>query len=65
MAIGDDWGDEDIFKAMPREAYTIKVGNSYSVAKYHVDTCEEARQTLSRLVQARRQEQSPGALMTG
>ncbi len=65
MAIGDDWGDEEIFKAMPREAYTIKVGNSYSVAKYHVDTCDEARQTLSRLVQPRRQEQSPGALMTG
>lgn len=66
MALGDDWGDEDIFKAMPREAYTIKVGNTYSVAKYHVDTCEEARQTLARLVQARkRQEQSPGALMTG
>ncbi|WP_162054881.1 bifunctional alpha,alpha-trehalose-phosphate synthase (UDP-forming)/trehalose-phosphatase [Pontibacter pamirensis] len=65
LAIGDDWGDEDIFKAMPREAYTVKVGNSYSVAKYHVDTCEEARQTLDRLVQTRRQEQSPGALMTG
>ncbi|MHA6248315.1 bifunctional alpha,alpha-trehalose-phosphate synthase (UDP-forming)/trehalose-phosphatase [Pontibacter sp. CAU 1760] len=66
MALGDDWGDEDIFKAMPREAYTIKVGNTYSVAKYHVDTCDEARQTLARLVQARkRQEQSPGALMTG
>ncbi|MCJ8164553.1 bifunctional alpha,alpha-trehalose-phosphate synthase (UDP-forming)/trehalose-phosphatase [Pontibacter sp. E15-1] len=65
MAIGDDWGDEEIFKAMPREAYTIKVGNSHSVAKYHVDTCEDARQTLSRLVQSRRQEQSPGALMTG
>jgi trehalose 6-phosphate synthase/phosphatase len=66
LAIGDDWGDEDIFKAMPREAYTIKVGNSYSVAKYHVDTCEEARKTLARLVQNRKQEQSPGsALMTG
>ncbi|MFD2999554.1 bifunctional alpha,alpha-trehalose-phosphate synthase (UDP-forming)/trehalose-phosphatase [Pontibacter toksunensis] len=65
LAVGDDWGDEDIFKAMPREAYTVKVGNSYSVAKYHVDTCEEARQTLDRLVQTRSQQQSPGALMTG
>lgn len=66
MAIGDDWGDEDIFKAMPREAYTIKIGNAYSVAKYHLDTSEEARNTLSKLLQVRRQESSAGgALMTG
>ncbi|GHA79639.1 bifunctional alpha,alpha-trehalose-phosphate synthase (UDP-forming)/trehalose-phosphatase [Pontibacter akesuensis] len=66
LAVGDDWGDEDIFKAMPRESYTVKVGNSSSVAKYHVDTCKEAREMLSRLVQVRNQEQSSGgALMTG
>ena len=66
MAIGDDWGDEDMFKAMPREAYTIKIGNAYSVAKYHLDTSEEARNTLSKLLQVRRQESSAGgALMTG
>ncbi|SIT74325.1 trehalose 6-phosphate synthase/phosphatase [Pontibacter indicus] len=50
LAIGDDWGDEDIFKAMPREAYTVKIGNSHSVAKYHLDSCEETRKLLSRLV---------------
>lgn len=66
MAIGDDWGDEDIFKAMPREAYTIKIGNAYSVAKYHLDTSEEARATLSKLLLVRGQESSSGgALMTG
>lgn len=66
LAIGDDWGDEDIFKAMPREAYTVKIGNAYSVAKYHLDTTDEARKMLTKLVQHRRSEQSPGgALMTG
>jgi len=66
MAIGDDWGDEDIFKAMPREAYTIKIGNAYSIAKYHLDTSDEARNILTRLLQVRRQESSAGgALMTG
>ncbi|MBF9254434.1 bifunctional alpha,alpha-trehalose-phosphate synthase (UDP-forming)/trehalose-phosphatase [Pontibacter sp. 172403-2] len=66
LAIGDDWGDEDIFKAMPREAYTIKIGNTYSVAKYHLDTSEEARNILSKLLQVRRHESSTGgALMTG
>ncbi|WP_242927239.1 bifunctional alpha,alpha-trehalose-phosphate synthase (UDP-forming)/trehalose-phosphatase [Pontibacter vulgaris] len=57
VAIGDDWGDEDIFKAMPRDAYTIKVGNSYSVAKYHVDSCGEVRSLLSRLLQLKASEQ--------
>ncbi|PTX18798.1 trehalose 6-phosphate synthase/phosphatase [Pontibacter mucosus] len=66
MAVGDDWGDEDIFKAMPRNAYTIKVGNASSVAKYHVDTCQEAREMLERLLQGTNQEQATGgALMTG
>ncbi|WP_242917521.1 bifunctional alpha,alpha-trehalose-phosphate synthase (UDP-forming)/trehalose-phosphatase [Pontibacter liquoris] len=66
MAVGDDWGDEDIFKAMPREAYTIKIGNAYSVAKYHLDSCDEVRETLTKLLQVRRQESaSGGALMTG
>ncbi|WP_347156756.1 bifunctional alpha,alpha-trehalose-phosphate synthase (UDP-forming)/trehalose-phosphatase [Pontibacter chitinilyticus] len=66
LAIGDDWGDEDIFKAMPREAYTIKIGNAYSVAKYHLDNCNEVREALAKLLLVRRQESSSGsALMTG
>jgi trehalose 6-phosphate synthase/phosphatase len=57
LAMGDDWGDEDIFKAMPREAYTVIVGTSLSVAKYHLDTIHEVRSLLSRLVQQQRTEQ--------
>ncbi|QCR22784.1 bifunctional alpha,alpha-trehalose-phosphate synthase (UDP-forming)/trehalose-phosphatase [Pontibacter sp. SGAir0037] len=55
LAIGDDWGDEEIFKSMPREAYTVKIGNAYSVAKYHLDTCSEARKLLGRLVQKKKE----------
>ncbi len=57
MAVGDDWGDEDIFKAMPRDAYTVKIGNSHSVAKYHLDTSEQARRLLKRLVQLQKIQQ--------
>lgn len=59
LAIGEDWGDEDIFKAMPREAYTVKVGNALSVAKYHLDSCKETRSLLNRLVQGQQQDQLP------
>ncbi|WP_439879556.1 bifunctional alpha,alpha-trehalose-phosphate synthase (UDP-forming)/trehalose-phosphatase [Pontibacter sp. MBLB2868] len=66
LAIGDDWGDEDIFKAMPRTAYTVKIGNGQSVAKYHLDTCQEARWMLSKLLQHSSAEQATGgAMMTG
>ncbi|MCC9166281.1 bifunctional alpha,alpha-trehalose-phosphate synthase (UDP-forming)/trehalose-phosphatase [Pontibacter harenae] len=51
LAVGDDWGDEDIFKAMPRDAYTVKVGTAYSVAKFHLDNCAETRRMLERLVE--------------
>ncbi len=54
LAVGDDWGDEEIFKSMPSEAYTIKIGNAYSVAKYHLDTSNEARKLLNRLAQKKK-----------
>ncbi len=49
IAIGDDWTDEDTFKAMPEEAVTIKVGNTSSAAKYNVPSFKEVRGFLSTL----------------
>lgn len=46
MAIGDDWTDEDTFKAMPPEAFTIKVGSTQSAAKYSVTDYTEVRKLL-------------------
>ncbi|PIQ22278.1 MAG: bifunctional alpha,alpha-trehalose-phosphate synthase (UDP-forming)/trehalose-phosphatase [Cytophagales bacterium CG18_big_fil_WC_8_21_14_2_50_42_9] len=51
MAIGDDRTDEDTFKAMPPEAFTIKVGSTRSSAKYHVNSPEEVRNLLKDLSQ--------------
>ncbi|MEJ8757289.1 bifunctional alpha,alpha-trehalose-phosphate synthase (UDP-forming)/trehalose-phosphatase [Pontibacter sp. H259] len=65
LAVGDDWGDEEIFKAMPRNAYTIKTGNAYSVAKYHLDGPNEVRDMLARLVKQEFREMPPNAKMTG
>ncbi|RYY07098.1 MAG: trehalose-phosphatase, partial [Sphingobacteriaceae bacterium] len=46
IAIGDDHTDEDIFKAMPDNAATIKVGNNSSAAKYYVNNVQEVRTLL-------------------
>lgn len=49
MAIGDDYTDEDTFKAMPPEAITIKVGNNISAATYFLASYKEVRAFLQSL----------------
>lgn len=50
LAIGDDWTDEDTFKAMPNNAVTIKVGNTSSAANFNVPTYKEVREFLRSLI---------------
>ena len=50
MAIGDDWTDEDTFRAMPEHAFTVKVGSTHSAAKYSVSDHMEVRSLLSDLI---------------
>lgn len=49
MALGDDHTDEDIFKALPEEAYTIKVGSNISAARYYLRDYKEVRELLKAL----------------
>ncbi|MEJ2702162.1 MAG: bifunctional alpha,alpha-trehalose-phosphate synthase (UDP-forming)/trehalose-phosphatase [Sedimentisphaerales bacterium] len=50
MAAGDDYTDEEMFAAMPKEAYSIKVGIGISKARFNVDTVMEFRTLLEELV---------------
>lgn len=52
IAIGDDYTDEDIFKALPEKAITVKVGSNISAAKYFLNNYKEVRRFLSMLVKA-------------
>jgi trehalose 6-phosphate synthase/phosphatase len=49
MAIGDDWTDEFLFKAMPASAHTIKVGSINTVAHTLIDSVLEVREFLNDL----------------
>lgn len=42
FAIGDDTTDEDMFLELPHEAYTVKVGNKKSAARYYVENQKDA-----------------------
>jgi trehalose 6-phosphate synthase/phosphatase len=49
LAVGDDATDEDMFGALPSEAYTCKVGAELSSARFRLDSVEEVRRLLERL----------------
>jgi trehalose 6-phosphate synthase/phosphatase len=49
IAMGDDWTDEDTFKAMPKKAYTIRVGYNYTLADYHIKSPTEVRKLLHQM----------------
>jgi trehalose 6-phosphate synthase/phosphatase len=51
MAIGDDWTDEDTFKAMPENSLTIKVGSTTSTAKYNLPSVKDVRELLKSLAE--------------
>ncbi|UZD22099.1 bifunctional alpha,alpha-trehalose-phosphate synthase (UDP-forming)/trehalose-phosphatase [Algoriphagus halophytocola] len=51
LAIGDDWTDEDTFKAMPKNAYSIRVGYAYTQANYNIKSFRQVRQLLHKLTQ--------------
>ncbi|MEM1326384.1 MAG: bifunctional alpha,alpha-trehalose-phosphate synthase (UDP-forming)/trehalose-phosphatase [Bacteroidota bacterium] len=47
FAVGDDHTDEDTFKAMPEEAYTVKVGLARTDARYNILSVEAVRELLT------------------
>jgi trehalose 6-phosphate synthase/phosphatase len=49
MAIGDDHTDEDIFKSVPPNAITIKVGSHVSAASYYTGNYIDVRNFLKEL----------------
>ncbi|MCC5816693.1 MAG: bifunctional alpha,alpha-trehalose-phosphate synthase (UDP-forming)/trehalose-phosphatase [Leptospira sp.] len=49
LSIGDDWTDEDLFKALPNTAISIKVGLGPSNARYNLKDYIEVREFLKGL----------------
>ncbi|MFT5619070.1 MAG: trehalose 6-phosphate synthase/phosphatase [Arenicella sp.] len=51
FAIGDDVTDEDTFHAMPKDAYTVKVGLAPSEAKFNMKSTDEVREIIKRFAE--------------
>jgi trehalose 6-phosphate synthase/phosphatase len=50
MAIGDDNTDEDLFKVLPKSAYTIKIGSGPSFAKFSLKDQSQVYKLLNTLI---------------
>ncbi|MEX0966437.1 MAG: bifunctional alpha,alpha-trehalose-phosphate synthase (UDP-forming)/trehalose-phosphatase [Bacteroidia bacterium] len=60
MAIGDDDTDEDVFGVLPSHAYTIKVGDDESIARYRIENELKVKSLLNELIKVKKQRKSPG-----
>ncbi|HEY5152354.1 MAG TPA: bifunctional alpha,alpha-trehalose-phosphate synthase (UDP-forming)/trehalose-phosphatase [Candidatus Saccharimonadales bacterium] len=50
MAIGDDVTDEDLFKALPLSAYSVKIGRGRTLARYRLASSKDSVNLLRKLV---------------
>ncbi len=49
LAVGDDYTDEDMFAVLGKRAYSVKVGQGISSARFNVDSVAEIRLLLGEL----------------
>ncbi len=50
MALGDDLTDEEMFKILPENAYSINVGLSSSTAKFNIKSPNDVKHLLTKLL---------------
>jgi trehalose 6-phosphate synthase/phosphatase len=51
LAIGDDWTDEDLFRALPPTAHSVRVGLANTAARYYLGNHNAVRRVLRELNQ--------------
>ena len=49
LATGDDWTDEDLFRALPAGAFSIRIGLAKTAARYHLGSYAAVRRLLREL----------------
>ncbi len=54
IALGDDYTDEDTFKVIPDDQYSVKVGFTATDAKYNIKSPVEVRQLLAQLADVKK-----------
>jgi trehalose 6-phosphate synthase/phosphatase len=55
LGIGDDWTDEDLFRALPATAYSVRVGVANTAARYYLGNHIAVRRMLRELCESSRE----------
>jgi trehalose 6-phosphate synthase/phosphatase len=61
MAIGDDWTDEDLFRALPPGAHSVRVGLAPTAARYFLSTHVAVRRLLHELSESEKRHAAQNA----
>jgi trehalose 6-phosphate synthase/phosphatase len=59
LGVGDDWTDEDLFRALPPSAYSVRVGVAGTAARYYLSSPASVRRMLRELSQGSREKPAP------
>ena len=54
LGVGDDWTDEDLFRALPPTAYSVRVGVANTAARFYLPNHTAVRRTLRDLAESPR-----------
>jgi trehalose 6-phosphate synthase/phosphatase len=63
LGIGDDWTDEDLFRALPPNACSVRVGVAKTAAQYHLASHTTVRRLLRELTDAGRQDRGDSTVI--
>jgi len=55
LAIGDDWTDEDLFRALPATTFSVRVGLANTAARYYLPNHGAVRRVLRELREVTRE----------
>jgi len=56
LSIGDDWTDEDLFRALPPTAWSVRVGLATTAARYYLSSHTVVRRVLRELSELAREQ---------
>jgi trehalose 6-phosphate synthase/phosphatase len=63
LGIGDDWTDEDLFRALPPTAFSVRVGVANTAARFYLGNHTAVRRMLRELIESPRDKTNGNCLV--
>jgi trehalose 6-phosphate synthase/phosphatase len=63
LGIGDDWTDEDLFRALPPAAFSVRVGVANTAARFYLGNHTAVRRMLRELIESPREKPNESCMV--